>query len=70
MEAGAARPEHVVKISASFVGCRCEHLDPFTEQLHALFPPGRLPTSTVLGVERLARDGLLFEIFRGQARRR
>jgi enamine deaminase RidA (YjgF/YER057c/UK114 family) len=62
IDAAGARPESVVKISAFFVDYHRDHLTPFTEQLHALFPAGKLPTSTVLGVQRLARDGLLFEI--------
>ncbi len=62
IEAGGARPEHVVKITALFVDYKREDLDVFTRELHALFPKDKLPTSTVIGVQKLARDGLLFEI--------
>ena len=62
IEAAGAKPENVLKITAFFVDYHRDHLTPFTEQLNALFPAGKLPTSTVLGVQRLARDGLLFEI--------
>jgi len=62
IEAGGARPEHVVKITALFVDYKREDLDVFTRELHALFPKDKLPASTVIGVQKLARDGLLFEI--------
>jgi len=62
IEAGGAEPRHVVKITALFVDYRREDLQVFTEQLHALFPRDKLPASTVIGVQRLARDGLKFEI--------
>jgi enamine deaminase RidA (YjgF/YER057c/UK114 family) len=62
IEAGGARPEHVVKITALFVDYKREDLEVFTRELHALFPKDKLPTSTAIGVQKLARDGLLFEI--------
>lgn len=62
IEAGGARPEHVVKITALFVDYKREDLEVFTRELHALFPRDKLPTSTAIGVQKLARDGLLFEI--------
>lgn len=62
IEAGGARPEHVVKITALFVDYKREDLDVFTRELHALFPRDKLPASTVIGAQKLARDGLLFEI--------
>ena len=62
IEAGGARPEHVVKITALFVDYKREDLEVFTRELHALFPKDRLPASTVIGAQKLARDGLLFEI--------
>lgn len=62
IEAGGARPEHVVKITALFVDYKREDLDVFTRELHALFPKDKLPASTVIGAQKLARDGLLFEI--------
>lgn len=27
-----------------------------------MFPPGKLPAITVVGVQKLARDGLLFQV--------
>jgi len=62
IEAGGARPEHVVKVTALFVDYKREDLEVFTRELHALFPRDKLPTSTVIGAQKLARDGLLFEI--------
>ncbi len=62
VESVSGKPEHIVKITALFVGYTRDHLTPFAQELNKLFPPGKLPTSTVIGVEKLARDGLLFEI--------
>ncbi len=60
--AGAgAGPEHVAKITSFIVDHDELKLEPFRKEVGRLFGD-RLPASTLLGVERLARDDLLFEV--------
>ena len=60
--AGAgAGPEHVAKITSFIVGHDETKLEPFRKEVSRLFGD-RLPASTLLGVDRLARNDLLFEI--------
>ena len=60
--AGAgAGPEHVAKITSFIVDHDETKLEPFRTEVGRLFGD-RLPASTLLGVDRLARDDLLFEI--------
>ncbi len=60
--AGAgAGPEHVAKITSFIVDHDETKLEPFRTEVGRLFGD-RLPASTLLGVERLARDDLLFEV--------
>ncbi len=60
--AGAgAGPEHVTKITSFIVDHDEAKLGPFRQEVGKLFGD-QLPASTLLGVERLARDDLLFEI--------
>jgi enamine deaminase RidA (YjgF/YER057c/UK114 family) len=60
--AGAgAGPEHVTKITSFIVDHDETKLEPLRAEVGRLFGD-RLPASTLLGVERLARDDLLFEV--------
>ncbi len=60
--AGAgAGPEHVAKITSFIVDYDETKLEPFRKEVGRLFGD-RLPASTLLGVDRLARNDLLFEI--------
>ena len=60
--AGAgAGPEHVAKITSFIVDHDETKLEPFRKEVGRLFGD-RLPASTLLGVDRLARNDLLFEI--------
>lgn len=62
LQAAGARPEHVVKVTLLFVDYTESDLGLLDKEMSATFPRGKLPTSTLIGVQRLARDGLLFEI--------
>ena len=61
LQGAGAGPEHVTKITSFIVDHDEAKLEPFREQVGMLFGD-RLPASTLLGVERLARDDLLFEV--------
>jgi len=62
LDAGGAKPEHVLKVTVLFVDYTEADLGLLDREMRAIFPQGKLPTSTLIGVQRLARDGLLFEI--------
>ena len=56
-----AGPEHVARITSFIVDHDETKLEPFRTEVGRLFGD-RLPASTLLAVERLARDDLLFEV--------
>jgi enamine deaminase RidA (YjgF/YER057c/UK114 family) len=56
------RYEHIVKVTHYFVDFRHEFLELLFKQMLATFPADRMPTSTLLCISRLARDGLRYEI--------
>ena len=62
LAAAGARPEHVLKVMHFFVNYSLDCLDPMFRNLMETFPEGRMPTSTLICIPRLARDGLLYEI--------
>lgn len=61
LDAAGAGPEHVTKITSFIVDHDESKLESFRAQVTQLFGDP-LPASTLLGVERLALDDLLFEI--------
>lgn len=56
------RPDHVTRLMVFIVDFRPEHLKLLFAAIRANFPADRMPANTLLGVSRLARDGLLFEV--------
>jgi 2-iminobutanoate/2-iminopropanoate deaminase len=60
--AAGGRPEHVTRLMVFIVDLRPEHLKSLFAAIRASFPADRMPANTLLGVSRLARDGLLFEV--------
>jgi enamine deaminase RidA (YjgF/YER057c/UK114 family) len=62
LKAAGAEPKHVVKVMHFFADYTLAALDPLFRNLNAMFPADRMPTSTLLCIQRLARDGLLYEI--------
>jgi enamine deaminase RidA (YjgF/YER057c/UK114 family) len=62
IDAAGAKPEHVTRLMVFIVDYRPEHLKLLFPVIRAHFPADKLPANTLLGVSRLARDGLLFEV--------
>jgi enamine deaminase RidA (YjgF/YER057c/UK114 family) len=62
LAAAGAAPTDVVKINIYVLDYRRELLPAITAAFEGVFSPGRLPTSTLIGVPALARDGLLIEV--------
>jgi enamine deaminase RidA (YjgF/YER057c/UK114 family) len=63
LTAANAKPENVVSIHLYVKDYQQEkHLQPLMSRLTKFFNPEKLPTSTLLGVQSLSRDVLLFEI--------
>ncbi len=62
LAAAGAKPEHVLKVMHFFVNYSLDCLDPMFRNLKETFPADRMPTSTLICIPRLARDGLLYEI--------
>jgi enamine deaminase RidA (YjgF/YER057c/UK114 family) len=62
LTAAGAKPEHVLKVMHFFVNYSLDCLDPMFRALKETFPADRMPTSTLICIPRLARDGLLYEI--------
>jgi len=61
IEASGGKPEHVVKIQVLVAGHGEDKLHAIGEQISKLFGE-HLPASTLIPVDRLALDGMLFEI--------
>jgi enamine deaminase RidA (YjgF/YER057c/UK114 family) len=62
LSAARAEPRHVVKVTHYFVDYRLEFLDALFRNLRETFPADAMPSSTLLCVTRLARDGLRYEL--------
>jgi enamine deaminase RidA (YjgF/YER057c/UK114 family) len=62
LEAAGATPEDVVKLTIFVKDYEPEDLGPIEEGLDSCFGLGREFASTLVGVERLALDGLLVEV--------
>jgi enamine deaminase RidA (YjgF/YER057c/UK114 family) len=62
LESAGATGEDVVSINVYFVGYTEADLGPLAEAEKSLFTPGKMPTSTLVPVPRLALDAELFEI--------
>jgi enamine deaminase RidA (YjgF/YER057c/UK114 family) len=60
--AAGGRPEYVTRLMVFVVDFRPEHLKSLFASIRAHFPADRMPANTLLGVSRLAREGLLFEV--------
>lgn len=61
IEASGGKPEHVVKIQVFVAGHGEDKLHAISDQVSKLFGK-HLPASTLIPVDRLALDGMLFEI--------
>lgn len=62
LEASGATPADVVQIRVYIKDYKETHLQPLSKALSNFFPKDRPPTSTLIGVQSLAREVLLFEI--------
>ena len=62
LSAAGAQPRHVVKVTHYFVDYRLEFLEALFRNLTETFPADAMPSSTLLCIARLARDGLRYEI--------
>lgn len=62
LEAANAKPEHILKVTHYFVDYDVSFLDTMFENMRAIFPSHKMPTSTLLTVPRLGRDGLRYEL--------
>jgi len=60
--AAGASPDDIVKINVYVLNYRRELLPAITAAYGGVFTGGRLPTSTLIGVPALARDGLQIEV--------
>ena len=60
--AAGGQPGQVTRLMVFIVDFRPEHLKLLFAAMRASFPADRMPANTLLGVSRLARDGLVFEV--------
>jgi len=61
LEGIGAKPDQVAKLTVYVVGHDPSKLEPLTKAVVAMFGD-RLPAQTLVGVEKLAVDGMLFEV--------
>jgi enamine deaminase RidA (YjgF/YER057c/UK114 family) len=62
LEAAGAKAENILKVTHYFVDYDIKYLPDLLRNMSALFPANRMPTSTLLTVPRLGRDGLRYEL--------
>ena len=62
LEAGGANVRDVVRLGIHVVGYRPEHAEVIGDAMRVQFGAEALPTSTWLGVQALALEGLLIEV--------
>lgn len=62
LAAAGAKPEHVLKVIHYFVDYEMSFLEHLVRNMKETFPTDRMPTSTLLTVPRLGRDGLRYEL--------
>jgi enamine deaminase RidA (YjgF/YER057c/UK114 family) len=62
LAAAGAKAEHVLRVTHYFVDYDMSFLPDLVRNMQETFPAGRMPTSTLLTVPRLGRDGLRYEL--------